>query len=67
MHWPPTIGHSNTFVVPVTERALVGLNDSVTVQVPGPGNEEQVPNAKRERRVDPRPGSEIDLRSLHRR
>ena len=37
MQVPPATGHSNTFVVPLEGVSAVGVNRSVTLQVPGPG------------------------------
>ena len=55
MQVPPTIGHSNTLVVPLAAPRLVGVKRSLTVQVPGP--EKPPPAAagvevERERRVE---------------
>ena len=43
MQEPPAIGHSNTLVVPFDVVRAVGVNRSLTLQVPGPWNPPPAP------------------------
>jgi hypothetical protein len=47
MQVPPAIGHSNTFVVPLEAVNAVGVNRSLTLQVPGPENPPPVPQVSK--------------------
>src|SRR3954452_3687994 len=47
MHEPPAAGHSKTFVVPDEDVSEVGVNDCLTLHVPGPANPPPAPHVSK--------------------